>query len=298
MVFSHLQILLGFLLPPAVVLGVGAVAWRFLGDARWVFAVLIAGGFAGAYRVVEPGLGWPPTGNVLYLFFYFALAAGVLTVADGLVRPRMWVRLVVLVLVWRMVVRVLVARQVPTAMSASDAEMWIDFSSLVVVMWWLAFERIAERAPGVTTPILLAAMSAASAIVLALGWHIQSSGALAGVLTLMCLAGVAVSLISRRAAFSRGFAQVVVLILQLLLVHGYFYTDDTLTGAQQAVAAGLMATPLLALAGEIGFVQRRRPVLRLAIRVAPALIVLGVICAATVRGFLKAEQTSAAMQDE
>jgi len=48
-------------------------------------------------------------------------------------------------------------------------------------------------------------MSGASAIVLALGWHIQSSGSLAGVLALICVAGVVTSIISRRAIFSRGF---------------------------------------------------------------------------------------------
>ncbi len=37
----------------------------------------------------------------------------------------------------------------------------------------------------------------------------------------------------------------IVVILQLLLVHGYFYTDDNLTDTQQVWIALLLATPLL-----------------------------------------------------
>jgi hypothetical protein len=79
--------------------------------------------------------------------------------------------------------------------------------------------------------------------------------------------------------------------LQLVLVHGYFYTDDELTGRQQAWIALLLASPLLAYVGEMA-VFRRRPGWRLAARLAPATIVLAAVCAATVRDYLHAEQIS------
>ena len=141
-------------------------------------------------------------------------------------------------------------------------------------------------------------MSGVSAIVLALGWHIQSSGSLAGVLALICLAGVVTSVISRRASFLRGFAQMIVVILQLLLVHGYFYTDDNLTDTQQVWIALLLATPLLALLGDIPALRPRRNALRFAVRLGPAIILLAIISAATVRDFVRADQTAGAVQDE
>jgi hypothetical protein len=192
----------------------------------------------------------------------------------------------------------MLGRQSPNSLPASSAEMWIDLSTLITVIWFLLFENLADRASGITAPLLLMLMSGAGAIVLALGWHIQSSGALAGSLALISMAGVVLAAISRRVSFSRGFAQMIVAILQLLLVHGYFYTDDTLTGAQQLLAALLLATPLLALIGDIPVMRTRRSASRLAIRLIPAILLLSLICAATARDFFRAEQTSGPAQDE
>ena len=101
-------------------------------------------------------------------------------------------------------------------------------------------------------------------------------------LALICVAGAVAGVISRRASFSRGFAQMIVVILQLLLVHGYFYTDDNLTDAQQVWIALLLAAPLLRILGDIPALRGRRPALRLAIRLGPAFLLLAIISAATV----------------
>ena len=90
----------------------------------------------------------------------------------------------------------------------------------------------------------------------------------------------------------------IVVILQLLLVHGYFYTDDNLTDTQQLLAALLLATPLLALFGDIPALRSRRNTLRLAVRLGPAILLLALISAATVRDFIRADQTTGATQDE
>ena len=291
MPYTPMQILGGLVLPAALVGVAAALAWRLWADARWVFGPLVGIAFALAYWNLEPRVGWPPNANVLYLLFYFALAAGILAALDALFFPRFWLRILILVILWRLAVRLLLVPQVPSLISPSGMEMWIDVSTLVTVIWWLAFEGLAQRAPGVAVPLLLGAVAGASAIVLALGWHILTSGALAGALAMLCLAAAVLGACSRRISFSRGFAQTIVLILQVVLVHGYFYTDDELTGRQQAWIALLLASPLLAYVGEMA-VFRRRPGWRLAARLAPATIVLAAVCAATVRDYLHAEQIS------
>ena len=89
----------------------------------------------------------------------------------------------------------------------------------------------------------------------------------------------------------------IVLLLQLVLIHGYFYTDDTLTGGQELMFLVLLTSPLLGFIGEAAFIQRQRPVWRVVGRVAVVGIVLGTICGLTVRDYVKAEQ-AAAMQEE
>jgi len=298
MPYSVAQILGGFIAPALLIALIAGFAWKLSADARWVFGPLIAAAFCIGYAVVEPPVGWPPTGNVLFLPFYSAIVAGVLTLADSVMKPPLWLRVLVMAVLWRIVVRLMLLRQIPNALSASSAEIWIDLSTLVTAIWFVLFDGFADRAAGITTPLLLTAMCGVSAIFLALGWHIQSSGTLAGVLALISMAGVALGAVNPRVSFSRGFAQMIVVILQLLLVHGYFYTDDNLTNTQQLLAALLMAAPLLATIGDIPRLRARRSILRLAIRLGPAVILLAVISAVTVRDFLRAEQTAGAAQDD
>jgi hypothetical protein len=90
----------------------------------------------------------------------------------------------------------------------------------------------------------------------------------------------------------------IVVILQLLLVHGYFYTDDNLTNAQQILAALLLAAPFLALLGDLPALKPRRNLPRLFLRLGPAILLLTLIAAATVRDFVRADQTAAPAQEE
>jgi hypothetical protein len=298
MTFSLAQILGGFVAPVLLVALITALAWRLGRDARWVFGPLIALAFCMCYWAVEPRIDWPPSGNALYYPFYFVIVAGVLTFADSLLKPPMWLRVIVLFLLWRPAVRLMLARLVPHSLSVTDLEMWIDVWSLVTAVWFLIFESVAERVSGISAPLLLFAVCGTSAIVLALGWHIQSSGALAGVLSLVCLGAAAAGLVSRNASFSRGFCQMVIIIVQLLLVHGYFYTDDNLTDTQQVWIALLLGSPLLAFIGDLPMLRNRRPAMRLAFRLAPAMLLLAVVCAVTARDFVRADQAASANQEE
>jgi hypothetical protein len=297
-----MQILAGILLP-AVLLGLGgALSWRpwsrhANADARWVFAPLGAIGFGIAYWSFEPKLGWPPDANVIYLIFYFGMLIGILGLLDSVFKPPVWLRAIVLVLLWRIAVRSLLIKQIPQVISEPAAELWIDALAAIALAWWLAFEHLAERSPGVATPVVLAAIAGASAVVLALGWHIQSSGTMAGALMGMSIATIVLAAWESRISFSRGLAQTLVLLLQLVLIHGYFYTDDTLTTPQQILVGLLVASPLLAFTGDLPVLRRQRPAWRLAARAIPVLLVLGIVCAATVRDYVRAESAQPAMQD-
>ncbi len=177
------------------------------------------------------------------------------------------------------------------------SELWLDGLAAIAATWWLTFEHLSERSPGAAA-LLLAAVAAASAVLLALGWHIQSSAALTAALVAMSVAALVLGAWSSRISYSHGLAQTIVLLLQLVLIHGYFYTDDTLTITQQIWAGLLAASPLLVFIGDLPALRRQRPVWRLAARVIPVLIVLAIVCAATIRDYAHAEQAQSAMQDQ
>ena len=290
MPYTPKEMLAGIVLP-AVLLGVAILlAWRpwnhrAANDARWIFAPMVGAGFCIAYSNFELKLGWPPNANVLFLLFYFAIPLALCGLLDALFQPPLWLRAVLLLLIWRMFVRLLLLPQIPRGISETGAELWIDAIGLVALIWWLTFEHLADRSPGAATPLVLAAMSVASAVVLAMGWHIQASGVMAGSLVAMSVAAMVLAMWNSRISFSRGFAQTTGLLLLLLLVHGYFYTDDTLTDHQQVWAALLLVSPLLAFTGDLP-------------RVIPVLILLAIICGETIHDYLQADQAHAAMHDE
>jgi hypothetical protein len=303
MPFTAVQILAGIVMP-AVLLGLAMLAaWRpwsrrATADARWIFAPVVGIGYCIAYWNLEPRPGWPPGSNVLFLLFYIAIPLAVFGLLDAILKPPLWLRAVVIVLLWQVFVRWLLLPQIPRQISGPNAELWIDALSVIALVWWLTFERLADRAPGVTTPLILAATAAASAILLAMGWHIQASGAMAGSLVGMSVAAMVLAAWNSRISFSRGFAQTIALLLQFILVHGYFYTGDTLTTRQQILAAVFMASPLLAFTGDLPVIRRRHSAWRLAARVIPVVIALGIVTAATIRDYVQADESQPTMQDE
>jgi hypothetical protein len=303
MPFTIGQFLAGLILP-AVLVAVGiALAWRPWNraagaDARWILAPFAAAGFTAAYFAFEPHLGWPPTANVIYCIFYFAMVVSALGFLDAILKPPLWLRAIILLILWRLAIRLLLMNQIPRLISAPAAEVWIDSSSFVTLCWWLVMENLADRSPGAAVPLLLTLFCAVGAIILAMALHIQSFGALAGSLAAMSVAALVLSLSCSRITFSRGLAQIIVLILQVLLVHGYFYTDDTLTTAQQTWLALFLASPLLAFIGDLPPLHRSRPAWRLAARALPVAVLLSVITGVTVRDYLHAEHAQATMTDE
>jgi hypothetical protein len=231
------------------------------------------------------------------LVFYFAIAFGVLGFFEGLLRPPMWLAALLLMVLWRLMVRAIIAPQVPRLIPQFNAEAWIDAATAAALLWWLAMQQLARSAPGATTPIVLAILCAGWAVVL-VTWHIIRSGELAGTLAVMCAAAAVVSIWRPRITLATGGASVVVLVLLCVIVHAYFYTDDTFSLRQQVGTAVLLASPLLALAGDLPGIRGARPGWRLAARLVPLILAVGLVAGLSVRDYANADAADAAMQDE
>jgi hypothetical protein len=288
------MVMLGFALPAVLVAGGLILAWRaWRGacscDARWIAGPLIAAGLVIAFPSIEQTRPpWPPgSGNAVFWIFYCALALGLLTFLQDVRRPPWWLAALLLIALWRLFMRVMLAPQVPRLISDFEAEAWIDAATVAVVVSWLAMQQLARIAPGPTAILVLGIVCTGWAVML-VTWHIIRSGELAGTLAIMCAAAAVVSIWRRWITLTGGGVSAVVLLLLCLIVHGYFYTDDTFSPAQQARTVILLVAPLLAFAGDLPGIRRARPGWRLAARLAPVLLAVGIVA-----GLAAAEYASA-----
>jgi hypothetical protein len=300
---SPTAMLWGFVLPAALVaaaLIIGWQPWRAAEhNARWLAAPAIAAGFAIAFWHLQSPPVYPPgTGDAVSWLFYFAISIALLGLLEGILRPPLWLRAILLVILWRLAVRALLSRLIPRVISESDAEAWIDAAVLAALIWWLAIESLAARAPGPTVPLIFAILATAFAVTL-VTWHIIRSGTLVGALGAMSGAAAVISLWDRRISFSAGGVTAFALLVLALATHAYFYTDDTFTPAQNARTALMLLSPLLAFAGDLPGIRSQKPLLRLAARLLPLLLVAGAVTGLGLRDYLRAEaQSHAAQQDE
>jgi hypothetical protein len=298
------MIFLGFVLP-ALIVGVGlALAWRAwrgecAADGRWIAGPLFAAALVVAFpRIEQAWPTWPPgTGSAVFLLFYFAIALGVLGFFEGLLRPPLWLAALLLLLVWRLMVRAIIAPQVPRLISEFNAEAWIDAATAAALLWWLAMQQLARTVRGAATPIVLGILCAGWAVVL-VTWHIIRSGELAGTLAVLCATAAVVSIWRPRITLATGGVSVVVLVLLGVIVHAYFYTDDTFSPQQQVRTAILLASPLLAFAGDLPGIRTARPSWRLAARVVPVILAVGLVAGLSAKEYANADAADAAVQDE
>jgi len=275
-------ILLGFLLP-ALIAAVG-LAWGW----RWIGPAVVCGAFALAFWKVRQAPGWPPgRADVVDWIFYFAVAIGLLGTIDALLRPPLWLRAVLLVVLWRIMVRTLLQRLAADSLPV-PAEQAIDLTTLAALLWWLGLENLAEKNPSFIAPLLLAILSGASAVLL-FGWGTMEEAKLAAAIGGISLAATAACVIRRRSSPPRGAASALGLVLLLLLVHGYFYAPDELPAAQQIYSGIFLVSPLLAFAGDLPGPRRWRPPWRLAARLLPVLLAVGAAAACSAHDFLQAQ---------
>lgn len=299
------MIFLGFVLPALIVAAGLALAWRAWRytcdcDARWIAAPLIAAGVAVAFgRIEQAPPAWPPgSDSAVNWIYYFAIALGVLGLLEGLLRPPLWLAAMVLFILFRLAVRAILAPQAPRLIAPFNAEAWIDAATAAALLWWLAMQHLARTAPGAATPIVLGILCAGWAVVL-VTWHIIRSGELAGTLAAMCAAAAVVAIWRPRITLAGGGVTVIVLVLLCLLVHAYFYTDDTFSPPQQIRTAILLAAPLLAFAGELPGIRAARPAWRWAARLVPLVLVVAFIAGLSVRDYARAEAAAQSLgQDE
>lgn len=262
---------------PAMAVPIGMMlAWRIWraparADGRWSGAPLIVLGFGLAFWQVRGAPGWPLT-DVTNWFFWIAILLIPLGVLDAYIRPPLWARSIILVLLWRMAVRALLAPLIPRAISGAAVEYWLDLLSLTMLAWWLGLETLAERLPGVATPMVLTLTAIGTAATLGF-WQILTSAALAGAIAVMCGGATVAVLAHPRIAVSRGLTMAAVLLLQLLLIHGYFYTDAPIDAATRWRLALLIVAPLGAFAGDFGYPRRWRSG-RLLMRLLPVAIAI------------------------
>jgi hypothetical protein len=291
---SPIQIILGFLLP-AVLVGLVVLGCRIFpsGAMRLVVRSLLAPvvvlGFCIAFLEFEPRLAGKIGSNVIDWLFYVPIMFGFLGLLDDLFRPPLWLRTIVLLILWHMISRLMLLPQIPSSVSETTAALWVDATTLVTLVWFLAIEHVADRVAGFAVPAILAVLSGGAAILLAMAWHIQSSGELAGALAVMCFGALAASIFGGK-VFFRGFGGTIALLIQLLILHGYFYTNDTLTTAQQTWAAIYLASPVLIFLGDLPGMQRLRPSWRLAVRIVPLAVLVAIIAGIAVRDFVRSDQ--------
>ncbi|MGD1278708.1 MAG: hypothetical protein ABR964_15960 [Tepidisphaeraceae bacterium] len=275
-------ILLGFVLP-ALIAAVG-LAWGW----RWIGPTVMCGAFALAFWKVRQAPGWPPgAADVVDWIFYFAVAIGLLGTIDVLLCPPLWLRALVLLVLWRIMVRTLLQRLAADSLDI-PAEQGIDLTTLAALIWWLGLENLAQKNPSFLAPLLLAILSGASAVLL-FCWGTMEEAKLAVSIGAIALAATAACAIRRPAAPLRGAASALGLVLLLLLVHAYFYAPDEIPPAQQFWAAVFVLSPLLAFAGDLPGVQRWPPFWRLAARLLPVLLAAGAAAAFSLRLVLQAQ---------
>ena len=290
---------LGFLVPAlGTALGLAA-AWRVWNraatvDGRWIGGPLLGGALAFAFWHLRAKPHFPPgTGDVIEWVFYMALGLGILGLLDAWLRPPLWLRAIGLLILWRIAIRLMLWPLVLGSLPV--AENWIDFFGLAAFAWWWSLEKVSQESPGLAGPLLLLIISLGSAAILT-SWHIVGSATVAAGAAVICAAATAMAAWRSRISLDRGGAAAIALPLLTLLIHGYFYTGDTLTAGQQFFAGLVLISPMLALAGDLPFPARRRAPLRLAIRLAPVILAVGVAAAWSLHQYAQPEQSQ--QQDE
>jgi hypothetical protein len=283
-------ILLGFVLPvvmTAVVLATCGHRWR------WVVAPVLGAALAVGFWNLRARPHLPGSGEVIEWVFWLAVCLGILGWFDAVFQPPFWMRALFVLFVWRLVIRLMLSPLIPGTLTL--AEEWIDFLSLGALVWWWTLERVSESSPGLTGPALLLVMSIGAAAILT-SWHIVGSATIAAAMGAICGAAGLVSLWRKSISLGRGGAAAVGLTLLALLVHGYFYTSDTLTTRQQIFAGVLLISPMLALGGELPAAAKLRPGWRLAVRLLPVMVAVGVVAGLSLHDYAQADQ--AQQQDE
>jgi hypothetical protein len=269
------DILLEFLLPALIVAAGFFFGFKLGRWGQWLFTVACAAGFALADCRIAGTPRWPPgNGDVSYWIIWFSIPLAALGILDSLLRPPLFVRALVILMLARLAIRALLAPVEP-----KDIELIVDALSLVATVWWLAMESLAQRRPGMTMPLVLFLTFAGAAGLLALSNNIKPSQA-AATLAAMSAGISIVAWIMPQLSLAQGPILVlgVPLLALLVLVHFYYYTEPPL-----ASVVLLLTAPLFAWLGEWDAILRLRPAWRWLIRLTPVVLALALAAGWCVR---------------
>ena len=287
------DILIEFFLPALIAAGGLLLGFKLGRWATWLGPIACAGAFALADCRIVGTPRWPPgTGDASYLVIWFMIPLAVLGILDQLLRPPIFLRALIVIMLFRLAIRALLA---PVAQK--DLESIVDSLSLAALIWWLAMESLASRRPGAPVPIVLFLTFAGSAGILALSNDIKPSQAGASLAAIS--AGIAVaSWLMPRIALERGpiLILAVAFLAPLVLVHFYYYTEPP-AGA----VVLLLAAPLFAWIAELDAILRWRPVWRWLARLGPVVLALAIaagLCVQQNRAGAAAKAAQGASQED
>ena len=285
------DILRDFVVPALIVAAAFAIGWWPGGkgrDGRWIGAIAVSAAFAAAYCAIGGTPRWPPgTGDASYWLIWLAAPTALLGWLDALLRPPTWLRAGLLLVLMRIAAAIIIAPLVPRSGDSAMSTLWLmqislDVVALAATVWWLAWETLAVRPAtgGMFTPVLLVVVLAGAAAILGLSNNVKPSQvvvALAGTAIVAVLAAWRWQVKLDRGAM---LAWSVPLPLLLLFVHFYSYTEPP-----AVCVVLLLATPLLAFAGDLPMFRDWRPGWRWTVRLAPVVLALAAAAGMTARAF-------------
>ncbi|MEA2734438.1 MAG: hypothetical protein QOE14_889, partial [Humisphaera sp.] len=230
----------------------------------WGPALAIAGGFAVAFVALAGRPTFPPNAVEGWLVYMGGVAALVGALATLKNKPRWLVPLlsvaVLAATAW------LLAR--PLALRFTRAETWTMTGVLAAMMivWWLAIDRLSARVRGPAIPVLLTIYAGATIPIL-VNAHSQTFGQFAAA-SAAALAGIAImSFWFRDLSLARGGVLALTIVLLGVVACAHFYLNLSLRDAVLVFVA-----PIGLWAGEI--VPTRSKAVRFAVA---AVVMLGIL---------------------
>lgn len=248
--------LLGMALPAVVSGTVFLVAWRRhtpLAGGIWSGAIALSIGYVAGHIGVAGVPPFPPT-EAMHWFVYLALAAMVLGLLEAFYQKSpAWLRWGLRLLLAGATMWLLLRPLFEYTWGPAKGIAWMAVLSVALVAFWAQLEALSERQPGVTFPLILLVVTAASGGILLVSGS-ALLGQLGGALTAAIAASWVVAWWTPKFSLSRGATPVVSVLLAGLWLNGYFYAETPL------MSVLLMAlSPTAAWIGQAERVKRFAP---------------------------------------
>lgn len=255
---------LGVLIPAIAAGAIYLATWKLAGS--WSVALGLAGGYMAGHAGLSGWPSFPPADVTDWLFWFAAVGVGFGFLKAFCRGPR-WIR-------W--LGRGIASAGVPwlllrplSTWSAVERLGGVVALGAALFVFWSLLERLAERRPGASIPLVLWASASGTSAVLLFSAS-ASLGGLCGALAAGLGACVALGWWRPSLSLARGPIPVVALLLGGLWILGSFYSEVSIPGAVL-----LYLAPLSGWIGEVPALQGLAPWKSASIRLAAALIFVG-----------------------